>query len=884
MKGKITDFFKKFQVPLGRVPQYANDEDEIVVRSPSKKRRPAATPEKAKSPRKQYDGSSQSSLRSIPSQTSPGKSPGTRSSGGLSDGSNDRDDEVYHSSPTSATQRRLSAVAVPSPKRQRSPTPPSSFQLPASVPPKPPNASFDSTSTLSSVPLSSQSLGRRICRDGLQGVPNSDSGSDSDEDLVDPSFFTRKRTKLSPPAAQNAKARAGAKRPDRKSARLLNQDGNSRASTPAAVSRPGPLYKHSLARIVEAKQERANQEARIAELEAKTEEVTKRRERLAALTAKDVDREAMAAEMAEDSDEKERVMQAMARTEALVRDDKFVFFRDLPPRKRRRAFPVEALGGRTGLSPLKGKAEREQACLTGYVAAVAERRGLRGPVRQWFADELLHETRDELREAYVEILRQAASHDSHPLDHIEVSLTDLYQTALASELMAEPDGLDVDKPSSTGKPKLEDDVLKCICGHERKIGVSVACESCNTWQHSICYYPQYLDGKLPKELEHKCVECEPRTIDITAARKARRAARADATYQPEIAGIAPGLRYVAHATACTMACSDAARTGRVIAELALALLDEDVSRDAHTVFAIKDSIETILESSDSSALLAFIASFESTFLAPYLLDPSQQCDLITSLPATAPTAHLFRRHLAIRHLTHRNSALDDLTSPSTALALLQTLRTDGAFTIHDSTDYALLHSLISLLDIAIDCGFSDFAFLAGPEPAVVGPFARPAPPPREELAFNKQIDAFTSELRRMSNKIKDAGAVHLRRTEAKSRIERCVVRLSHAVRTREKARKDVFGGGSVEQKGMIEGFAKAHVIKEPRAGAVQEERGSPRETIAGRGGDCVAVAAPAVAGAEASPEKTPQAFRSIDFAFADRRGSAWAGLAGDVGG
>ena len=66
--------------------------------------------------------------------------------------------------------------------------------------------------------------------------------------------------------------------------------------------------------------------------------------------------------------------------------------------------------------------------------------------------------------------------------------------------------------------------ITCICGFRDDDGCSVACDSCNTWQHQQCYFPEYKNQFLPDNLEHFCVECKPRPLDAAVA-KARQIAR-----------------------------------------------------------------------------------------------------------------------------------------------------------------------------------------------------------------------------------------------------------------------------------------------------------------------------------------------------------------------
>lgn len=73
---------------------------------------------------------------------------------------------------------------------------------------------------------------------------------------------------------------------------------------------------------------------------------------------------------------------------------------------------------------------------------------------------------------------------------------------------------------------LEDDgQISCFCGFPDDDGNTVACDECNRWNHTICYYPQWDGRDLPDDLQHFCVECRPRAVDAHAANARQRVRR-----------------------------------------------------------------------------------------------------------------------------------------------------------------------------------------------------------------------------------------------------------------------------------------------------------------------------------------------------------------------
>lgn len=274
-----------------------------------------------------------------------------------------------------------------------------------------------------------------------------------------------------------------------------------------------------------------------------------------------------------------------------------------------------------------------------------------------------------------------------------------------------------------------------------------------------------------------------------------------------------------------------------LAELILLNNDENVRGDMDIQAHIEHAMHAILAPSASDEDLQVVYRettrqiLHASSISRHILSRA-----IVSLPATTTKLQQLRRKLALHILLDASINEDiDVTSPSTGVRLLLRMKKHDSFSITETTNYTLLHSLIDLVDIAIDVGFSDLAFLnKNAQPSHQDGFraksvfghATTAQSPAEK-SFNAQIDDITSHLRSMGSKIRDAGTSHLKRTEAKSALERLIVRLEYAVRTRPRPRKGVFdrAGAGV---GAMDGFLR-HVSEVSEKDANDE--GSTSEKI-----------------------------------------------------
>ncbi|KAK4103786.1 hypothetical protein N658DRAFT_286765 [Parathielavia hyrcaniae] len=74
-------------------------------------------------------------------------------------------------------------------------------------------------------------------------------------------------------------------------------------------------------------------------------------------------------------------------------------------------------------------------------------------------------------------------------------------------------------------PEEEPYEIKCICDFFGDDGNTIFCETCVTWQHIECYYPDNIQEACADSFVHFCVQCNPRPLDRQRAIAHQRARR-----------------------------------------------------------------------------------------------------------------------------------------------------------------------------------------------------------------------------------------------------------------------------------------------------------------------------------------------------------------------
>ncbi|GAB1742980.1 hypothetical protein NU219Hw_g8679t1 [Hortaea werneckii] len=683
---KITTFFKSFTVPKDRVPTTNTIEDEIIVAPPRRphaartardannattQRKSASSPTKKKqqwqprssrpslsrhssqlsdsnsfdaprrSPRKQQTDGESTPRKRRTSQQSPTKWSALPALDGTTD------ERLYHSSPTSSQQRSMTAVAIPPPIAKASPSPTPRTQENATATSNKAFPSFSSTSTLSTAPpMSSQSSSRRTVRNGLQVVTNSDSGSESDEELPDlDSFIPRKKLRMTPPeqernepSSSTTKEDSFTTRPERQSARVSDRNARNSKVDDATLRRPAspPHHqpKYSLAAMVAQKRKDDASAARVAKAQEAMVAANKEREERARLAAQEQDYAAVAEGLGVDSDEGARLKKALKRTGVGETEEKFEFFqRDIVVSRTHGHFPLECLpDGQSWTNIFKDEVTRGQTCVSGFATELAQMGLLNRQMISWFIQQTPIEENEELREAYVDVVCASSAHpetvDAAPL----ASFGNFYHTATfpnrpnsnSVTIAKRSDGL-----AQSSKTELNhNDIVKCFCGFDSDDVDAILCNGCGIWQHRQCYYPKHRDGDTLEDVErsHQCVDCNPRAVDVVAAQR-RQAKRPKPNQTPlhtakarekkpatALSEATPGLRSFVRLMG---ACSPFAGIEGIctaLADLALANIDDFVRRDAMLRLAIHDAIEALCDQLDAPGLETVYRYFKSELL------------------------------------------------------------------------------------------------------------------------------------------------------------------------------------------------------------------------------------------------------------------------------
>ncbi|KAG7120473.1 SET domain-containing protein 3 like [Verticillium longisporum] len=90
------------------------------------------------------------------------------------------------------------------------------------------------------------------------------------------------------------------------------------------------------------------------------------------------------------------------------------------------------------------------------------------------------------------------------------------QIAIPSQAHVVPPTIPVPQPAPARKAEAVEEepyTIKCICNFSDDDGNTIYCETCDTWQHIECYYPNRKEEALREDFSHSCADCKPRPLD-----------------------------------------------------------------------------------------------------------------------------------------------------------------------------------------------------------------------------------------------------------------------------------------------------------------------------------------------------------------------------------
>lgn len=206
-------------------------------------------------------------------------------------------------------------------------------------------------------------------------------------------------------------------------------------------------------------------------------------------------------------------------------------------------------------------------------------------------------------------------------------------------------------------------------------------------------------------------------------------------------------------------------------------LDKDMCLSHRTSTAVRQTLDTILETIPASQFDTDL-SFLIDKIPQQTPDARFRVATLQALTSSSPRTLQLRHDLAKSYFFIDPPPSYNIDSPSHLSTLATYMQQQHAFQIRGDMDFASLAASIETLDALIDNTY------------------RPSASTKDAREFNRGVDQLADCVKNMATQIRDSGANHLARTEAKEALDALHARLFFAVRTEPRPKKSVFGGPS----------------------------------------------------------------------------------------
>ena len=233
------------------------------------------------------------------------------------------------------------------------------------------------------------------------------------------------------------------------------------------------------------------------------------------------------------------------------------------------------------------------------------------------------------------------------------------------------------------------------------------------------------------------------------------------------------------------------------------VIDDAISHNVAYQQAVDCLIAHLLEALSEDAFEQETSHLH-TSLSTSILDTSLRAQLVSRFPALTNRTNRFRTRLATIFL------LNNPMAPLPTLNHVSSILRSNSFAITRETDYAILASYITFLNVALSS-------ISIPSPTATE---------KTRKAYDLRIDEVAAKVRSISSSIVDTGASHMKRTQVKQELESLHSRILYSMRTKRKRRALMLGddgeeeiGGSIMRQGkLMFGGGQTGTGKDPGGG------------------------------------------------------------------